>query len=69
MSYAGSVQGICSASEETARLKGDSLQAGGETPAGGDGQDEGVLGGNSQCEQNNLSIIAYHNSMIITESS
>lgn len=37
MTLLGSVQGVCSAAEEAAWLQDGSLQAGGESVAGGDG--------------------------------
>lgn len=45
-----SVQRVCSAAEEATWLQDGRLQAGGETAAGRDGQDEGILGRNSKCK-------------------
>ena len=56
----GSVQRVCSAAEEAAWLQGGSLQAGGETVARGDGQDEGVLGRNSQCKSRKVEEFINH---------
>lgn len=48
--WIGSVQRVCSAVEEAAWLQDGGIQTGSEDAAGRDGQDEGVLGRNSQCK-------------------